>query len=59
MEDNIKTIIAVPRTTKRFGPSGSLKNTNIILDKPSAVMAKSINEDFFDLKFIILNYYYD
>jgi hypothetical protein len=42
---------ARPATIIRFGPSGSLKKTNSILEQMIAVTAKIINEVFFDLKY--------
>ena len=36
----------------KFGPSGSLKDTNIVLEDTRAVMAKIIDVVFFDCKFI-------
>jgi len=38
-------------TIKRFGPSGSLKKKNSILEQMMAVAANIINEIFFDLKY--------
>lgn len=40
--------------TRRFGPSGSSKNTNIVLEDKIAVRPRISNEIFFDLKFISL-----
>jgi len=42
---------ARPATIKRFGPSGSLKKKNRILEQMMAVAANIINEIFFDLKY--------
>lgn len=39
-------------TMSRLGPSGSLRKKNIILEHAIAVIAKIINEAFFDVKFI-------
>src|SRR6185295_8785431 len=47
---------AAPTTISRFGPSGSLKNTNITLENTSDVTPRIINEVFFDFKFIFLLY---
>lgn len=44
----------IPIVTSKLGPSGSLKNTNIILENTIAVIAKIINKDFFDVKFIFV-----
>jgi hypothetical protein len=44
---------AITKTTSRFGPSGSSKNTNINLEKITAVIAEVIKNVFFELKFII------
>lgn len=41
---------AIPITTSKFGPSGSLKNKNSILEHTIAVMPKISSELFFDLK---------
>lgn len=46
---------AMTTTTKRFGPSGSLKKKNIVLEHRIDVMAKITNEIFFDLKYIVLS----
>lgn len=42
---------AKPATIRRFGPSGSLKKKNSILEQMMAVAANIINEIFFDLKY--------
>ena len=41
-------------TMSKFGPSGSLKKKNIALEHTRAVMAKIINEVFFDLKYMFV-----
>lgn len=41
-------------TIRRFGPSGSLKNVNMILEHTMAVIPKIRSEIFFDLKYICL-----
>ena len=51
--DNKYTAIAKAATIKRFGPSGSLKKKNSILEQMMAVTPSIINEIFFDLKCII------
>jgi hypothetical protein len=45
-------IAAVTKTTRRFGPSGSLKNTNRAREHTITVIAKISNEVFFDLKYM-------
>lgn len=50
-EDKRYTSSAKPKTIKRFGPSGSLKKKNNILEQMMAVAANSINEILFDLKY--------
>ena len=40
---------AIPVTTKRFGPSGSWKNANIILEHATAVIARISKELFLKL----------
>jgi hypothetical protein len=52
-KDKKYTIIAIAITTKRFGPSGSLKNRNIALDKRTAVTANITNGSFFEGKDIM------
>ncbi len=51
-KDKKYTASARPTTTKRFGPSGSLKKKNSILEQMMAVAANIITEIFFDLKYI-------
>lgn len=41
-------IVAIPITTRRFGPSGSLKNTNIARENIRAVTPRMSSEVFFD-----------
>ncbi len=48
-EDKIYTASAKPATIIKFGPSGSLKKKNSILEQMMAVTANIINEIFFDL----------
>ncbi len=45
-------IVAITTTTRRFGPSGSLKNRNIAREHTRDVMPKMSKEDLFDLRFI-------
>ena len=52
-KDKRYTTIAKAVTIKRFGPSGSLKKKNSILEQMMAVTPSIINEIFFDLKCII------
>jgi hypothetical protein len=47
-------IVAATITTKRFGPSGSLKNKNIVLEQTIDAIAKISNEIFFEMRYIIL-----
>lgn len=51
-------ISAIPITMSKFAPSGSLrdKNTNSIFESTRAVIAKSNNEVFLDVKSITLLY---
>jgi len=51
-KDKKYIIAAIPTTTRRFGPSGSLKNKNISLEHTIAVIPRNISEVFFDLKYI-------
>ena len=51
-KDKKYTAIAKAATIKRFGPSGSLKKKNSILEQMMAVAPNMINEIFFDLKYI-------
>lgn len=48
--------IAVTITTKRLGPSGSLKKKNIVLEHIRDVIAKISDEIFFDGECIALVY---
>jgi hypothetical protein len=50
--DKKYTIAAVTKTISKFGPSGSLKSTNIALEQIIEVMPKIINEILFDLKYM-------
>lgn len=49
-KDKEYIITAIPVTTRRFGPSGSLKNKNSALEHTIEVMPKISREVFFDLK---------
>jgi hypothetical protein len=53
-KDKKYIITAAPTTTKRLGPSGSLKSKNSIFEHRVAVTANINNEVFFDLKYIFL-----
>ena len=48
---------AVTEVTRRFGPSGSSKKKNIVLEHAIEVMPKISNETFFDFKYIFLIIY--
>ena len=52
-KDKKYTAIARAATIKRFGPSGSLKKKNSILEQMMAVAPNISNEIFFDWKYII------
>ena len=52
-KDKKYMIIANTVTIKRFGPSGSSKKKNIVLEHMIDVMPKIINEIFFDLKYML------
>ena len=52
--DKKYTITAITITTSKFGPSGSLKNAKSVLEHTIAVSPRSINEIFFDLKYIFV-----
>ena len=47
-------IAAIPITTSKFGPSGSLKNKNSALEHKIAVIPKISKEICFDLKYIFV-----
>ena len=51
-KDKKYTITAIPITTNKFGPSGSLKNKNITLEHTIDVTPKMSNGIFFDLKYM-------
>jgi hypothetical protein len=50
-QDKKYTASARTTTIKRFGPSGSLKKKNSILEQIMAVIANIVNETSFDLKY--------
>lgn len=45
-KDGMNIINAIPTTTNKFGPSGSLKNKNITREQMSDVMASIVSEIF-------------
>ena len=51
-KDTTYTIAAITITMRRFGPSGSLKDRNIILEQAIDVIPRMNSEVFFDLKYI-------
>jgi hypothetical protein len=53
VKDKKYMITAIPITTSRFGPSGSLKHKNINLESKTDVTNKISNDIFFDLKYIL------
>jgi hypothetical protein len=55
-KDKKYTIAAIPITTRRFGPSGSLKNKKITLEHTMDVMPRISRGVFFDLKCIFILY---
>lgn len=56
IKDKKYMIAANPITMRRFGPSESLKNKNIILEHVIAVIPKTSNVVFSDLKYIFIVY---
>lgn len=48
-KDKRYTIVAIPKTTKRFGPSGSSKKKSVVLEHAIAVMAKIKSIVLFDV----------
>lgn len=54
-KDKKYTTIATPITTRRLGPSGSLKNKNITLEHTIDVIPRISSDVFFDLKYIFSN----
>lgn len=53
VKDKKYTISAIPMTTSKFAPSGSLKNRNSIFEHTIDVIPKINNEVFFDLKYMV------
>lgn len=58
IKDKIYKTSATTITTKRFGPSGSSKNTNITLEHTTDVTPKITNEVFLKLKYILIRMAY-
>lgn len=54
-KDTKYTITATPVTTNKFGPSGSLKNRNSILEHAREVIANISSEVLFDVKYILFS----
>jgi hypothetical protein len=52
-KDKEYTITAAPMTISKFGPSGSLKNTNIKRESTRDVKNKISNDIFLDLRYIL------
>lgn len=52
VKDKKYTIIAITITISKFAPSGSLKDQNSIFEHTIAVIAKIINEVFFEFKYM-------
>ena len=57
MNDALKSISASTVTMRRFGPSGSWKKKNNVLEHTSAVITRRSNDVFFDSNgiFVIIN----
>ncbi len=49
-KDGMNIINAIPTTTNKFGPSGSLMKKKTILDKTRDVTAKMRNEVFLSMR---------
>jgi hypothetical protein len=47
-------IVAIPMTTRRFGPSGSSKKKNIALERVTATIARRTRGIFFELRGIFI-----
>ena len=52
-KDNKYIMIAITTTTRRFGPSGSLKNKNITLEHTKDVAPNMSSGVFLNLKYIV------
>jgi hypothetical protein len=55
IKDEKYRIAAIPVTTRRFGPSGSLKSKNNVLEHTRDVIARISKDDFFELKSIFID----
>lgn len=53
-KDKKYKIVANPTTIRRFGPSGSLNNKNVVLENKREVTPNMINEIFFELEYIVV-----
>jgi hypothetical protein len=53
-KDKKYMIAAITVTTNKFGPSGSLKNKNIVLEHTMEVILRISKEVFFDLKYMFI-----
>lgn len=51
--DGNQTNSAITAIISKFGPSGSLKDTSIVLEQTKDVIPSIRSEIFFDLKYII------
>lgn len=49
VQETRERTVASPITMRRFGPSGSFKNTNDILEQRREVMQMMSNDVFFDI----------
>ena len=57
IKDGKYRITAIPVTTRRFGPSGSLKSKNNVLEHARDVIPRISNDAFFELKYIFVDYF--
>ena len=57
IKDEKYRITAIPVTTRRFGPSGSLKSKNNVLEHTRDVIPRISNDVFFELKRISVDYF--
>src|SRR5262245_47342096 len=58
MKDTLYRISASTVTMRRFGPSGSWKRKNNVLEHTSAVIPRSSNDVFFAVKGIVVEWRY-
>ena len=56
IKDEKYRITAIPVTTSRFGPSGSLNSRNIALEHTRDVIPRISNDVFFELKDMFCNH---